>query len=57
MEDDPKQLKVEYLSNHLLEHTKDLSLDDQAIFNKSLKLRRPPMEGANRTSKRVEFDL
>ena len=33
MEDDPKILKGEYLSNHLLDHTQilDLSLDDLTI--------------------------
>ena len=34
MEDDLKILKVEYLSNRLLDHTQilNLSLDDQVIF-------------------------
>ena len=34
MEDDLKILKVEYLSNPLLDHTKilNLSLDDQTLF-------------------------
>ena len=46
MEDDIKILKVEYLSNHLLDHTQilNLYLDDQTIFYKYLKWRRPPME-------------
>ena len=46
MEDDIKILKVEYLSNHLLDHTQilNLSLYDQTIFCKSFKERRPPME-------------
>ena len=37
MEDNLKILKVEYLSNHLLDHTQILNL-------KSLTWRRPPME-------------
>ena len=39
MEDDLKILKVEYLSNLLLDHTetKNLRLDDQTIFVKSSK--------------------
>ena len=46
MEDGLKSLKVEYLCNHLLDHTEilDLSLDEQTIFSKSLEWRRPPME-------------
>ena len=46
MEDDLKILKVEYLSNHLSDHAQilNLSFDDQTIFYKSLKWRRPPME-------------
>ena len=46
MEDNLKILKVEYLSNHLLDHTQilNLSLVDQTIFYKSLKWRWPPME-------------
>ena len=46
MEDDLKILKVEYLSIHLLDHTKilSLSLDDQTMFYKYLKWRWPPME-------------
>ena len=46
MEDDLKTLKVEYLSNHLFVHTQilELYLDDQNIFYKSLKWRRPLME-------------
>ena len=46
MEDDLKILKVEYLSNHLLDHTQilNLSWDDQTIFYKSFKWRWPPME-------------
>ena len=46
MEDDLKILKVEYLSNPLLDHTQilNLSLDDKSKFYKPLKLRRPPME-------------
>ena len=39
MEDDLKILKVEYLSNHLLDHAQilNLSLVDQTIFYKSFK--------------------
>ena len=46
MEDNLKKFKVEYLSNHLLNHTQilNLSLNYQTIFCKSIKLRRPPME-------------
>ena len=46
MEDDLKVLKMEYLSNHLLDHTNilNLSFDDQTILNKSLKKRLPSME-------------
>jgi hypothetical protein len=46
MEDNLKNLKVEYLSNHLLDHTQilNLSLNDQTIFWKSVKLRWPQME-------------
>ena len=46
MEDIHKILKVEYLSNHLLGHTQilKLGLDDQTIFYKFLKQRRPSME-------------
>ena len=43
MEDDLKIFKWEYVSNHLLDHTKILNLcfDDQTIFYKSLKRRQP----------------
>ena len=46
MEDDFKILKVEYLSNHLLDNVQilNLSLDDQTTFYKYFKWRRPPME-------------
>ena len=44
MEDDLKLLKVEYLSNHFLDHTQILNLDDQTIFLKSSKWRRTPMK-------------
>ena len=46
MENYLKLLKVEYISNQLLDHTEilNLSLDDQTIFDKSLKWRWPPME-------------
>ena len=37
MEDDFEKLKVEYLSNHLLDHTQilNLNLDDQKYFTNS----------------------
>jgi hypothetical protein len=46
MEDSLKILKLEYHNNHLFYHTqiKILSLDDKAIFEKSLKWRWPQME-------------
>ena len=48
MEEDLKVLKVEYLSNHLLNHTQilNLILDDQTIFfKKKISNRRwPPIE-------------
>ena len=46
MEDDLKILKMEYLSNLLLDHTQifNWSLYDQTIFCKSFKWRRPLME-------------
>ena len=46
MEDDLKILKVEYISNHLLDLTQilNLSLDDQIILYKFFKWRRPSME-------------
>ena len=46
MEDDLKILKVEYLSNHLLDRTQisKLSLNDQTIVYKFFKWRRPPVE-------------
>ena len=46
MADDLKILQVEYLSNHLLDHSQilDLSLYDFTSFYKSLKWRQPPME-------------
>ena len=46
MEDDLKILKVEYLSNHISDHTQilNLILDDQPIFYQSFKWRNPPME-------------
>ena len=46
MEDDLKILKVEFLRNHLLDHTQilNLSLDDQTILYKSAKWSRPPMK-------------
>ena len=39
MEDNLKKLKVEYLSNHLLDHTQilNLRLNDQTVFCKSFK--------------------
>ena len=46
MKDNLKILKIEYLINHFLDHTQilDLSLNDQTIFNKSLKWKLHPME-------------
>ena len=46
MEDDLIILNVEYLSNHLLDHTQisNLSLDDKAIFYKTLKWGQPQKE-------------
>ena len=46
MEYDLKIIQVEYLSNHLLDHTQilNLSSDDQNIFYKSLRWRQPLME-------------
>ena len=46
MEEGLKILKLEYLSNHLLDHNQilDWRLDDQTIFYKSLKWRWPHME-------------
>ena len=46
IEDDLKILKVEYLSNLLLDHTQisNLSLYDQTIFCQFFKWRQPPME-------------
>ena len=45
-QDDLKILKVEYLSNVLLDHTQilNLSFHDQTVFCKSFRWRRPPME-------------
>ena len=45
-EDNLKILDVEFLTNHLLDHTQilNLSLDDQSIFLKSSKWRQTPME-------------
>ena len=56
MEDDLKILKVEYLRNHLLDHTQilNLSWDDQTILYKSFKWRRPPMEDDHKILK-VEY--
>ena len=49
MEDDLKILKVEYKSNHLLDHTQilNLSLDDETIFGKSLKWSRTKLRWPN----------
>ena len=46
MEDNPKILKVEYLSNSLWDHTQILNLDwvDQSKVFKYFKWSRPPME-------------
>ena len=59
MEEDLKVLKVEYLSNRLLDHTQilNLSLDDQTIFSKSSKWRRPPMEDDLKILKVENHDL
>ena len=53
MEDDLKILKVDYLSNNLLDHTQilNLSLYDQTIFFKSFKRWQPPMEEDLKLSK------
>jgi hypothetical protein len=54
MEDNLKILKVEYLSNNLLDHTQiwNSCLYDQIIFYKSLKWRRPQMEDGLKILKR-----
>ena len=46
MEDELKILKVEYLSNHFLDHTQifNSSQDAQTIFYKSFNGKGPPME-------------
>ena len=46
MEENLKILKVEYLTNLLLDHGQilNISFDDQTIFYKSLKLSQPPMK-------------
>ena len=46
MEDNLKILKVEYLSNHLLNPTQilNLSLDDKTMLYKFFKRRQPPMK-------------
>jgi hypothetical protein len=46
IEDDLKTLKVEYLSNNLLDHTQicNLSLDEQTTFYKYFKLTQPHMD-------------
>ena len=46
MEDKRKILKIEYLSNRLLDHTQilNLDLDDQIILYKFFKWRSLPME-------------
>ena len=46
MEDDLKILKVEYLSNQLLDHTQILNLEfgDQSKVFRFFKWRQPPME-------------
>ena len=45
-EDDLRILKVEYLSDRLLDPTQilNLSLDDQIIFDKFFRFRQPPTE-------------
>jgi hypothetical protein len=56
MEDDVKLLKVKYLSNCLLDHAQilNLNLNDQTIFCKSIKWRRPPLEDDLKMTK-VEY--
>ena len=58
MEDDLKILKEEYFSNHLLDPTQilNLSKDDQTIFFKSSKSRRPSMEDDLKILK-VEYNV
>jgi hypothetical protein len=58
-EEDLKVLKVENLSNRLLDHnqTLNLSLDDQTILSKSLKWRRPSTEDDLKILKVENHDL
>ena len=53
MEEDLKLLKVEYLSNCLLDHAQilNLSLHDQTILYNSFQSRWPPMEDDLKISK------
>ena len=46
MEDDLKILKIEYLTNGLLDYTQilNLILHEQTVFCKSLRWRRPPLK-------------
>ena len=46
MEDDLKIIKLDYLSNHLLDHTQilNLSCDNQPVFYKTFKWRWPTIE-------------
>jgi hypothetical protein len=45
MEDDPKILKVEYISNHLLDHTQTLNLSvDNKTMLQILKIKTTKME-------------
>jgi hypothetical protein len=52
----PQNIKEEYLSNHLLDHSQilNLSLYDQTIFRKSFLKRQPTMEDNLEISK-VEY--
>ena len=57
MDDDINILKVEYLSNTLLDHNQilNLGLDDQTIFYKSSKWRQPPMEMTSEANTRLIY--
>ena len=57
MEDDLKILKMEYISNHLLNHSqiRNSSLDDQTVFYKSLKWRRHQKEDDFKILKREKL--
>ena len=57
MEDDLKILKVEYLSNHLLDRTQisKLSLNDQTIVYKFFKWRRPRWKATSMKDDKNKF--